>query len=179
MAQDRNGPEAMKLNSISDKAGARHVRKRVGRGIGSGLGKTAGRGGKGQTARSGGAKAGFEGGQMPIYRRLPKRGFTKPNALSFNEVNLGRLQAAIDAGRLDAAKPVDAAALLAAGLTGKPRDGVRLLGKGVLTARIAITVNHASRSATEAVEKAGGTVTLVQSKRPGKGGEAAAGAAKG
>ena len=117
----------MKLNSISDKAGARHVRKRVGRGIGSGLGKTAGRGGKGQTARSGGAKAGFEGGQMPIYRRLPKRGFTKPNALSFNEINLGRLQAAIDAGRLDAGKPVDATALLAAGLTGKPRDGVRLL----------------------------------------------------
>jgi large subunit ribosomal protein L15 len=169
----------MKLNSISDKAGARHVRKRVGRGIGSGLGKTAGRGGKGQTARSGGAKAGFEGGQMPIYRRLPKRGFTKPNALSFNEVNLGRLQAAIDAGRLDAGKPVDAAALLAAGLAGKPRDGVRLLGKGVLTAKIAITVDHASRSATEAVEKAGGTVTLVQPKRPGTGAEAAAGAAKG
>jgi len=105
----------MKLNSISDKSGARHVRKRVGRGIGSGLGKTAGRGGKGQTARSGGGKAGFEGGQMPIYRRLPKRGFTKPNALSFNEVNLGRLQSAIDAGRLDAGKPVDAAALQAAG----------------------------------------------------------------
>ena len=115
------------------------MRKRVGRGIGSGLGKTAGRGGKGQTARSGGAKAGFEGGQMPIYRRLPKRGFNKPNALSFNEINLGRLQAAIDAGQLDAGKPVDATALLAAGLTGKPRDGVRLLGKGVLTAKIAIT----------------------------------------
>jgi large subunit ribosomal protein L15 len=169
----------MKLNSISDKAGARHVRKRVGRGIGSGLGKTAGRGGKGQTARSGGAKAGFEGGQMPIYRRLPKRGFTKPNALSFNEVNLGRLQSAIDAGRLDAGKPVDAAALLAAGLAGKPRDGVRLLGKGVLTSKIAITVNHASRSATEAVEKAGGTVTLIPPKRTAKGGEAAAGAGKG
>jgi large subunit ribosomal protein L15 len=169
----------MKLNNISDKSGARHARKRVGRGIGSGLGKTAGRGGKGQTARSGGAKAGFEGGQMPIYRRLPKRGFTKPNALSFNEVNLGRLQSAIDAGRLDAGKPVDAAALLAAGLTGKPRDGVRLLGKGVLTSKVAITVNHASRSATEAVEKAGGTVTLIPPKRPAKGGEAAAGAGKG
>ncbi len=108
---------------------------------------------------------------MPIYRRLPKRGFTKPNALSFNEVNLGRLQSAIDAGRLDAAMPVDAASLLAAGLIGKPRDGVRLLGKGVLTSRIAITVNHASRSATEAVEKAGGTVSLVPPKRPAKGGE--------
>ena len=169
----------MKLNSISDKAGARHVRKRVGRGIGSGLGKTAGRGGKGQTARSGGAKAGFEGGQMPIYRRLPKRGFTKPNALSFNEINLGRLQAAIDAGRVDAGKPVDATALLAAGLTGKPRDGVRLLGKGVLTAKIAITVNHASRSAAEAVEKAGGTVTLIAPKHPAKGGDKAAGAPTG
>src|SRR6185295_16909418 len=123
----------MKLNEIADNAGARKTRKRVGRGLGSGLGKTAGRGGKGQTARKGGAKAGFEGGQMPIYRRLPKRGFNKPNALSFNEINLGRLQAAIDAGRLDAGKPVDATALLAAGLAGKPRDGVRLLGKGVLT----------------------------------------------
>jgi large subunit ribosomal protein L15 len=168
----------MRLNQLSDNEGARRPRKRLGRGIGSGLGKTAGRGGKGQTARSGGAKAGFEGGQMPIYRRLPKRGFTKPNALSFNEVNLGRLQSAIDAGRLDAGKPVDAAALLAAGLAGKPRDGVRLLGKGVLTSKIAITVNHASRSATEAVEKAGGTVTLIPPKRPAKGGEAA-GAGKG
>jgi len=116
---------------------------------------------------------------MPIYRRLPKRGFTKPNALSFNEINLGRLQAAIDAGRLDAGKPVDAAALLAAGLTGKPRDGVRLLGKGVLTAKIAITVNHASRSAAEAVEKAGGTVTLVAPRQPGKRADEAAGATKG
>src|SRR5262245_18989830 len=169
----------MKLNSISDKSGARHVRKRVGRGIGSGLGKTAGRGGKGQTARAGGAKAGYEGGQMPIYRRLPKRGFTKPNALSFNEVNLGRLQAAIDAGRLDAGKPVDAAALSAAGLTGKPRDGVRLLGKGELTAKISITVNHASRSATEAVEQAGGTVTLLAPKRPAKGSDKAAGTSQG
>ena len=168
----------MKLNEIADKDGARHYRKRVARGIGSGLGKTAGRGGKGQTARSGGAKPGFEGGQMPIYRRLPKRGFTKPNALSFNEVNLGRLQSAIDAGRLDAAKPVDAAALQAAGLTGKPRDGVRLLGKGVLTAKIAITVNHASRSAAEAVEKAGGSLTVIPAKRPAKG-DAAAGAGKG
>src|SRR3954454_10015616 len=100
----------MRLNELSDNPGARKARKRLGRGIGSGLGKTAGRGGKGQTARSGGAKAGFEGGQMPIYRRLPKRRFKKPNALSFNEINLGRLQAAIDAGRLDAGKPVDATA---------------------------------------------------------------------
>ena len=169
----------MKLNSISDKAGARHVRKRVGRGIGSGLGKTAGRGGKGQTARSGGAKAGFEGGQMPIYRRLPTGGFCKPIALCFNVINLGGLLGAIVAGRLVAGKPVDATALLAAGLTGKPRDGVRLLGKGVLTAKIAITVNHASRSAAEAVEKAGGTVTLVAPKQPAKGGDKAAGAPTG
>ena len=170
----------MKLNSISDKAGARHVRKRVGRGIGSGLGKTAGRGGKGQTARSGGAKAGFEGGQMPIYRRLPKRGFNKPNALSYNEINLGRLQAAIDAGRLDAGKPVDATALLAAGLAAKPRDGVRLLGKGVLTAKIAITVNH-----VEPQRRRGGGEgwrhrhARLRRSQPAKGGDKAAGAPTG
>ena len=111
--------------------------------------------------------------------RRPGPAAPRPNALSFNEVNLGRLQSAIDAGRLDAAMTVDAASLLAAGLIGKPRDGVRLLGKGVLTSKIAITVNHASRSATEAVEKAGGTVSLIPPKRPAMGGEAAAGAGKG
>jgi large subunit ribosomal protein L15 len=156
----------MKLNTISDNEGARRPKKRLGRGIGSGLGKTAGRGGKGQTARSGGGKAGFEGGQMPIYRRLPKRGFNKPNALHFNEVNLGRLQQAIEAGRLDASKPIDAAALLAAGLVGKPRDGVRLLGKGQLKSKIDIHVDHASKSATEAVEKAGGKVTVPAAEKP-------------
>ena len=156
----------MKLNQISDNPGARRPKKRLGRGIGSGLGKTGGRGGKGQTARSGGGKAGFEGGQMPIYRRLPKRGFNKPNALHYNEVNLGRLQQAIEAGRLDAAKPIDAAALLAAGLVGKPRDGVRLLGKGELKTKIDIHVDHASKSATDAVEKAGGKVTTPAAKKP-------------
>ena len=156
------------------------MRKRVGRGIGSGLGKTAGRGGKGQTARYGGAKAGFEGGQMPIYRRLPKRGFNKPNALSFNEINLGRLQAAIDAGQLDAGKPVDADGAAGGGrLTGKPRDGVRLLGKGVLTAKIAFTSTMPAEGAIAAVEKAGGTVTLVAPKQPAKAGDKAAGAPTG
>ncbi|MFO1089867.1 MAG: 50S ribosomal protein L15 [Hyphomicrobiales bacterium] len=165
----------MKLNTISDNEGARRPRKRLGRGIGSGLGKTAGRGGKGQTARSGGAKAGFEGGQMPIYRRLPKRGFKKPNALHYNEVNLGRLQQAIDAGKLDAKKPIDAAALLAAGLVGKPRDGVRLLGKGELKAKVDIHVDHASKAAAEAVAKAGGKLTVLAPPKP----EASEGAAKG
>src|SRR6187401_70225 len=110
----------MKLNSISDKAGARHVRKRVGRGIGSGLGKTAGRGGKGQTARKGGAKPGFEGGQMPIYRRLPKRGFNKPNAVHYNEINLAVIERAIAAKKLDAKAPVTLEALVAAGVITRP-----------------------------------------------------------
>jgi large subunit ribosomal protein L15 len=156
----------MKLNTITDNEGARRPRKRLGRGIGSGLGKTAGRGGKGQTARKGGAKAGFEGGQTPIYRRLPKRGFNKPNQLQFNEVNLGRLQQAIEAGKLDVTKPVDAAALLAAGLVGKPRDGVRLLAKGELKSKIDIHVNHASKAAAEAVAKAGGKLTVLAPPKP-------------
>ena len=119
----------MKLNEISDNPGSRHAKKRVGRGIGSGLGKTAGRGGKGQTARKGGAKAGFEGGQMPIYRRLPKRGFNKPNQVDYNEVNLSIVQAAIDSKRLDAMQPVNAAALVAAGVISAPKGGVRLVDR--------------------------------------------------
>ncbi|MGD9503050.1 MAG: 50S ribosomal protein L15, partial [Methyloceanibacter sp.] len=122
----------MRLNEISDNEGARRPRKRVGRGIGSGLGKTAGRGGKGQTARSGGAKAGFEGGQMPIYRRLPKRGFNNPFPVTYNEVNLGRIQAAVDAKTLDAAAPVTLEALAKAGVINRAQAGVRLLGKGEL-----------------------------------------------
>ena len=113
----------MKLNEIADNAGARKIRKRVGRGLGSGLGKTAGRGGKGQTARKGGAKAGFEGGQMPIYRRLPKRGFNKPNQVSYNEVNLQTVQAAVDAKKLDAKAAVTAASLIAAGVISRPLAG--------------------------------------------------------
>src|SRR5882762_2929080 len=122
----------MKLSDIADNAGSRKKRMRVGRGIGSGKGKQAGRGGKGQTARSGVRIKGFEGGQMPLHRRLPKRGFWNPFSTDYNEVNLGRLQQAIDAGKLDAANPVTVAALVEAGVCAKPRDGVKLLGNGEL-----------------------------------------------
>ena len=152
----------MKLNEIADNPGAKHTKKRVGRGIGSGLGKTAGRGGKGQTARKGGAKAGFEGGQMPIYRRLPKRGFNKPNQVEYNEVNLSSVQAAIDAKRLDAAAPVTAESLIAAGVIGKRMGGVRLLGKGELKSKLSFEVYHATKSAIAAVEKAGGSVKVLK-----------------
>ncbi|MFN4143455.1 50S ribosomal protein L15 [Aestuariivirga sp.] len=152
----------MKLNEIADNPGARHARKRVGRGIGSGLGKTAGRGGKGQTARKGGAKAGFEGGQMPIYRRLPKRGFNKPNAVEYNEVNLSRVQAAVDAKKLDASQPVTVAALVAAGVVSAPLGGVRLLGKGELKSKLTFEVYHATAGAVAAVEKAGGSVKMLK-----------------
>lgn len=152
----------MRLNQIADKAGARHKRKRVGRGIGSGLGKTAGRGGKGQTARSGGAKPGFEGGQMPIYRRLPKRGFNKPNAIEYNEVNLSRIQAAFDAGKLDAGKPVTVEALQAARMLKHRYGGVRILGNGELKTKASFEVYHASQGALAAIEKAGGHVKLLK-----------------
>jgi large subunit ribosomal protein L15 len=152
----------MKLNQISDNQGARRPRKRLGRGIGSGLGKTAGRGGKGQTARSGGAKAGFEGGQMPIYRRLPKRGFNKPNAVEYGEVNLGRIQAAVDARKLDISAPVTADALRAAGVVTHVHGGIRLLGKGELKAKLAFEVYHASKGAIAAIEKAGGSVKVLK-----------------
>src|SRR5438105_2726242 len=152
----------MRLNEISDNKGARHSRKRLGRGIGSGLGKTSGRGGKGQTARSGGAKAGFEGGQMPIYRRLPKRGFNKPNAVEYNEINVGRIQAAVDAKKLDVDAPITSDALRAAGVLTHPRGGVRLLGSGELKAKLAFEVYHATKGAIAAVEKAGGSVKLLK-----------------
>jgi large subunit ribosomal protein L15 len=151
----------MKLDQLRDNPGARKTRIRVGRGIGSGKGKTGGRGGKGQTARTGVAINGFEGGQMPLYRRLPKRGFNNIFALEFVEVNTGRLQQAIDAGRLDAGKPVNAETLRAAGLIGRPRDGVRLLGKGEIKAKISIEVAGASKSAIALVEKAGGSVKVT------------------
>ena len=152
----------MKLNEISDNKGARKVRTRVGRGIGSGLGKTAGRGGKGQTARKGGAKAGFEGGQMPIYRRLPKRGFNKPNVVDYNEVNLSRIQAAVEGKALDANVPVTAEALIAAGVITKRMGGVRLLGKGEIKAKLNFEVYHATKGAIAAVEKAGGSVKILK-----------------
>lgn len=153
----------MKLNQIADNQGARKTRTRVGRGIGSGLGKTAGRGGKGQTARKGGAKAGFEGGQMPIYRRLPKRGFKKPNQVAYNEVNLARVQAAVDSKKLDAKATVTGAALLAAGVISKLTEGgVRLIGKDKFTAKLAFEVFYATKGAIAAVEKAGGSVKILR-----------------
>jgi large subunit ribosomal protein L15 len=151
----------MKLNELKPKAGSRKKRMRVGRGIGSGKGKTSGKGGKGQTARTGVALHGFEGGQTPLYRRLPKRGFNKPNRKSYAEINLDTLQKAVDAGTLDAKKPIDAAALLAAKVIRRKQDGVRLLGKGALKAKLTLKVTGASEAAKAAVEKAGGTVEVI------------------
>lgn len=151
----------MKLNQISDNPGATKDRMRVGRGIGSGKGKTAGRGVKGQKARTGVAIKGFEGGQMPLHRRLPKRGFNNLYAQDLNEVNLGRIQEAVDAGKLDKAATVTVESLVAAGIIARPRDGVKLLGVGELTAKLSFEVTRASKSAVEAVEKAGGSVTTV------------------
>jgi large subunit ribosomal protein L15 len=155
----------MKLHDLSGRPGARKTRKRIGRGIGSGKGKTGGRGGKGQTARSGVRIKGFEGGQMPLHRRLPKRGFKNTMfALKLNEVNLGRIQTAIEAGLLDAGSKIDAAALIKAGLLRRAKDGVRLLGAGEIKAKITVTVYGASKSAVAAVEKAGGTVEILAPK---------------
>ena len=150
----------MKLNEIRDNEGARKPRKRVARGIGSGSGKTAGRGQKGQKSRSGVAVNGFEGGQMPIYRRLPKRGFKNHFAKEFAVVNLDSIQKAVDAGKLNA-EEINIEALLKAGLVSKKLDGVRLLARGAITSKINITVNSASKSAVAAVEKVGGKVSLV------------------
>ncbi len=150
----------MKLNELAPNPGARKAKKRVGRGIGSGTGKTSARGHKGQRARSGTATRTFEGGQMPVYRRLPKRGFNNPFKKVFAPLNLDRLQAAIDAGRLDASKTVDLPALRAAGLVGKRQDGVRLLARGELKAAITLEVDSASKAAAEALEKAGGKLVL-------------------
>ena len=156
----------MKLNEIGPKHGSRKKRFRIGRGIGSGAGKTGGRGGKGQTARSGVRIKGFEGGQMPLHRRLPKRGFkNSPFALKLNEVNLDRVQVAIDAGKLDAGQTVDAEALIKAGILRRAKDGVRLLGNGEIKAKVSFEVYGASKSAVEAVEKAGGSVKILAPKR--------------
>ena len=154
----------MRLNELKDKPGSRKFRLRIGRGIGSGMGKTGGRGGKGQTARAGVRLGGFEGGQMPLHRRLPKRGFNKRNQKSFNEINVGRLQQAADEGRIDAAKPIDVVSLIEAGIFRRRLDGVRLLGDGELKAKLALTVNHATASAKAAVEKAGGSIKLIEKK---------------
>ena len=151
----------MKLHEIRDNEGANRKKKRIGRGPGSGKGKTGGRGIKGQTSRSGVALNGYEGGQMPLYRRLPKRGFTAPNAKKFAVVNLGQIQVFIDAGKLDAKGDMTEDALVASGLVRRKLDGVRLLAKGELKAPVNLTVTGASKAAVEAVEKAGGKVTLT------------------
>jgi len=151
----------MKLNEIRDNDGATKNAKRVGRGIGSGRGKTSGSGHKGQKARSGVSIKGFEGGQMPIHRRLPKRGFNNIFRKAYVEVNVGRIQSAVDAGKLDNAKPIDAAALVAAGVISKAKDGVRLLAKGELSAKVDLHVAGASKAAAAIVEKAGGSVTVA------------------
>ncbi len=183
----------MRLNEIRDNPGARTPRKRIGRGIGSGTGKTAGKGHKGQKARSGGGSPpGFEGGQMPLYRRLPKRGFRNPFRKEYVEVNLGALQQAIERRRLDPSAPLDEAALQAAGLFRRRRDGVRLLAKGVLSTAVTVHVAGASKAAVAAVEQAGGSVVMAPAKvrpagpasgrtkgadKPGAAGEQPAGAA--
>ena len=150
----------MRLNALSDRSGATKARKRLGRGIGSGLGKTAGKGTKGQKARAGVAIKGFEGGQMPLHRRLPKRGFNNIFAKKFNELNLGRIQQAVDSGLLDGKKTITVAALREAGLIRREKDGVRLLGQGELKSKLAFEVTGASQSAIKTVEAKGGTVTL-------------------
>lgn len=151
----------MKLNEINDNPGSSKDRMRVGRGIGSGKGKTGGRGVKGQKSRTGVAIKGFEGGQMPLHRRLPKRGFTNIFAKDYNEVSLGRVQTAIDAGKLDVTKPVTVAALKEAGVVRRLQDGVRLLGVGELKVAVNFEIAGASKPAIEAVEKAGGTVKVL------------------
>jgi large subunit ribosomal protein L15 len=162
-ASQRSGTEkVMKLSDLRDRPGARKSGKRVGRGIGSGKGKTAGRGIKGQWARSGVAIKGFEGGQMPLHRRLPKRGFNNLFAKKLNEVNLGRVQQAIDAGKLDAADTVDVEALVKAGVLRRAKDGVRLLGAGEIKSKLDFVVYGASKSAVAAVEKAGGSVKILR-----------------
>ena len=154
----------MKLNDLRDNEGARKERIRVGRGIGSSKGKTGGRGVKGQTSRTGVAINGFEGGQMPIYRRLPKRGFTNIFRLDYSEVNLDRLQKAVDAGKLDAKATINGEALVKAGVLSTVKDGVRLLGRGSLTAKLTLEVAGATESAKAAVEKAGGKVVVLAPK---------------
>jgi len=151
----------MKLHELRDNPGATQSKKRIGRGPGSGKGKTAGRGIKGQKSRSGVAIAGYEGGQMPLYQRLPKRGFNKPNRKSYAVVNLGLIQKFIDAGKLDASAEITEDALVSSGLVRRKLDGVRVLAKGEITAKVALTVTGASKSAVEAVEKAGGSLTTA------------------
>ena len=159
----------MRLNELADNPGATKKRKRVGRGPGSGLGKTGGRGMKGQKSRSGVAIKGFEGGQMPLHRRLPKRGFNVPNPKKYAVTNLGDIQAFIDAGKLDASAKIDEAALLASGLIRRIKDGVRVLGRGEFKAKVDMSVTGASKSAVAAVEAAGGSLTVTAAAKPAEG----------
>jgi large subunit ribosomal protein L15 len=152
----------MRLNELADNEGATKKKMRVGRGVGSGKGKTAGRGVKGQKSRSGVSINGFEGGQMPLHMRLPKRGFNKLNRLAFTEVNLGRVQKAIDAGKIKAGAVLTEDALIAAGLVRRKKDGVRLLAQGAITTKVSFVVTGASAAAVAAVEKVGGSVTVTQ-----------------
>jgi large subunit ribosomal protein L15 len=163
--EEEDEDRTMKLSDIADNAGSRKKRMRVGRGIGSGKGKTAGRGGKGQTARSGVRIKGFEGGQMPIHRRLPKRGFTNIFRVEFAEINLDRIQGAIDAKTLDAKDTINAESLVKSGAIRRAKGGVRLLGRGEIKAKLTIEVHGASKSAIAAVEKAGGTVKILAPKK--------------
>lgn len=159
----------MKLNELRDNPGARKPRKRLGRGIGSGLGKTSGRGMKGQKSRSGVSIKGFEGGQMPIFRRLPKRGFHNPFKKRYAVINTGGLQAAIDAGRIDPGQKIDSNSLIAGGLVTKIRDGVRLLAKGDLKTKVDVSVSGASKAAIEAVNKAGGNIEILGGEKAAEG----------
>jgi large subunit ribosomal protein L15 len=169
----------MKLTDIRDNAGARKSRMRVGRGIGSGKGKTAGRGQKGQKARSGVSIKGFEGGQMPLHMRLPKRGFNNIFAKDFAEINLGQVQKLIEAGKLDTSTVIDHAALKAAGVARGGKDGVRVLAKGELTSKVQFKVAGASKSAVAAVEQAGGSVEVIEARDPAALAAAKKGTAKG
>lgn len=161
----------MKLNEIRDNPGSRKAAKRVGRGIGSGTGKTSAKGQKGQKSRSGVSLLSFEGGQMPLFRRLPKRGFNNPFSKDFAELTTGKLQKAIDAGTVDGKKPIDSAVLLTAGVVRKSADGVRLINSGEFSAKVEISVAHASKGAVAVVEGAGGSVTVAEKveRKVGKG----------
>jgi len=155
----------MELNNLNDNEAAKRPKKRLGRGTGSGLGKTSGRGHKGQKSRSGSTINGFEGGQMPIHRRLPKRGFKKYNRKIYKIINLGDLQKSIDIGKIDASKPIDTSAILSSGLISIQNDGIRLLARGKITSKIEIQVTGASTAAIENVKKAGGNVILISKNK--------------
>ena len=162
----------MKLNEIAEAKGSRKSRKRLGRGPSSGLGKTAGKGQKGQKSRSGVALAGFEGGQMPLYRRLPKRGFKNIFRKRYREINLDRLQSAIESGKIDISKPINLPVMRKAGLIKTPRDGVRLLAQGTLKSKVVLEVTGASKPAVDAVEKAGGKIIIITPSPTNAGDEA-------